>query len=137
MTEHIFLLDNISPLEVFGVNNLRLQQIAEGFPEIKFVARGDELKVKGDTEKIEKLKAILGTLFDEIRSKGRISDNRFNELIHSDKREQAPEILRQLPEDEVLVHGSGGIIVRPKTLGQKHIVASAMENDITFAVGPA
>ncbi|MEL6653986.1 MAG: hypothetical protein AAFQ87_24595, partial [Bacteroidota bacterium] len=81
MTEHTFQLHDISPLEVYGVNNLRLQRLEAGFPDVKIVARGDELKIKGEAEKIDALKAILSSLLEEIRRKGRISENRFSELI--------------------------------------------------------
>jgi phosphate starvation-inducible protein PhoH and related proteins len=138
LIEHIFLLDDISPLEFYGVNNLRLHQIEHGFPGIKFVARGDELKVRGQEEKIERLKAILGVIFDEIRRKGKISENKFNELLLPDTATAAdPEELSEVSEDTVLVHGSSGLLVKPKNAGQRKIVAAAARNDVIFATGPA
>ncbi|MEM6346345.1 MAG: PhoH family protein [Bacteroidota bacterium] len=137
MTEHTFQLHDISPLEVYGVNNLRLQRLEEGFPEIKIVARGDELKIKGEAEKIDALKSILTSLLDEIRRKGRISENRFTELIvpqSGENGEAKPEIASA---DTVLVHGSGGITIKPKNKGQRQIVAAEQKNDIIFAIGPA
>jgi phosphate starvation-inducible PhoH-like protein len=136
LTEHIFVLEGISPLEVFGVNNLRLQQIEDGYPEVKFVARGDELKVRGEEEKIKALKAVLSTLFEEIRKKGRISDNRFSEIIHPGSLGQHAANFLQ-GEDDVLVHGSGGLMIRPKNNGQRQIVQAALHNDVVFAIGPA
>lgn len=136
MTEHTFLLENISPLEVYGVNNLRLQQIEDGFPEVKFVARGDELKVRGQEEKIEKLKSILGALFEEIKRKGRVSENRFHEIILPESYTTS-DSLPMVPADTVLVHGGGGLIIKPKNKGQRQIVAAMEKNDVVFAVGPA
>ena len=136
LTEHVFLLNDISPLEVYGVNNLRLQQIEEGFPGVTFVARGEELKVRGKEEKIEKLKRILSTLFEELRRKGQVSENRFNEMLLPDQHKANGESPTVSP-DTVLVHGGGGLIVKPKNKGQRHIVAAAETNDIVFAVGPA
>ncbi|MEM7368898.1 MAG: PhoH family protein [Bacteroidota bacterium] len=136
MTEHTFLLEDISPLEVYGVNNLRLQQIEDGFPEVKFVARGDELKVKGQEEKIEKLKSILGALFEEIKRKGRVSENRFHEIILPEAHLPS-DSLPMVPADTVLVHGGGGTIIKPKNRGQRQIVAAHEKNDVVFAVGPA
>lgn len=136
MGEHTFLLEDISPLEVYGVNNVRLHQIEEGFPELKFVARGDELKVQGEIERIEKIKAILAAIFDEIRRKGNISENKFNEILLP----ASPELNQHIPyapEDEVIVHGGGGIIVRPKNKGQRQMVGAEHQNDIIFAIGPA
>ncbi|MEM7654643.1 MAG: PhoH family protein [Bacteroidota bacterium] len=136
MAEHVFVLNDISPLEVYGVNNLRLQQIEEGFPGVTFVARGDELKVRGQGEKIEKLKLILGALLEEIRKKGKVSENRFSEIILPEEGE-SKEKVKMVSPDTVLVHGGGGVIVRPRNKGQRKIVASAETNDIVFAVGPA
>lgn len=136
MTEHTFLLEDISPLEVYGVNNLRLHQIEEGFPEVKFVARGDELRVKGDDAKIEHLKAILGALFAEIRRKGRVSENRFNELILPESH-RGHEDIREVSTDTVLVHGSGGLVIQPRNRGQRLVVGAADRNDVVFAIGPA
>jgi len=136
LTEHTFLLEDISPLEVYGVNNLRLHQIEEGFPEVKFVARGDELRVKGDDAKIEHLKAILGALFAEIRRKGRVSENRFNELILPESH-RGHEDIREVSTDTVLVHGSGGLVIQPRNRGQRLVVGAADRNDVVFAIGPA
>lgn len=136
MTEHTFLLEDISPLEVYGVNNLRLQLIEEGFPEIKVIARGEELKIKGEEEKVDKLKAILGSIFEEIRRKGRISENKFNEMLLPSEGVERNDI-KLAPDDTVLVHGSGGLVIKPKNRGQQQIVGAYEKNDIIFAIGPA
>jgi len=135
LVEHIFTLEDINPLEIYGVNNLRLKQISEEFPELKVIARGDELKIAGNEEKVEKQKAVLEALFTEIRKRGNLTEVRFNELLGPGE-EEAP---RKLPAsvDEVLVHGGGGLMVRPKNQGQRYIVAAAEKNDIVFATGPA
>lgn len=136
MTEHTFLLEDISPLELYGVNNLRLHQIKEGFPEIKFIARGDELKVSGEAEKVEKLKAILGALFDEIRRRGKISENRFNELVVPSPAPSTSNFPEVSP-DTVILHGGGGLIIKPKNQAQRKLVAASMKKDVVFAIGPA
>lgn len=136
MKEHTFLLEDISPLEIYGVNNLRLHQIEEGFPEVKFVARGDELKIKGEDEKIDLLKQILGTIFEEIRRKGKISENRFNEILVPVSEEVKSEN-GEVSVDTVILHGSGGLIIKPKNGAQRKLVAASAKNDIVFAVGPA
>lgn len=139
MTEHTFFLEDISPLEVYGVNNLRLQQIEKGFPGVNFVARGDELKVKGEASKIDLLKGVIDGLLIEIRKKGRISENRFHELIIDPGEGEPDERLGFEPvsEETILVHGSGGAMIRPKNKGQQLIVGASEKNDIVFATGPA
>lgn len=131
-------MSDISPLEVYGVNNTRLQQIEEGFPGIQIVARGDRLKIKGEKEKIELLKLILGTIFEEIRRKGNISENRFSEMLQLEEEEPEDGVFKEEIDDEtVLVHGPSGAMVKPKNAGQRKIVAASMKNDVVFAVGPA
>ena len=136
MAEHIFDLSEINPLEIYGINNLRLRQIENGFPGIKFVARGDELKVKGEEEKIEKLKLILGALFEEARKKGKISENRFTEILEP-QAEKSPSAYPEIDDDTVLLHGGGGLIIKPKNSAQRRMVSAERENDVVIAIGPA
>ncbi|WNJ20935.1 PhoH family protein [Pontibacter sp. G13] len=136
MTEFTFLLEDISPLEIYGVNNLRLHQIEAGFPDVKVVARGDALRIQGEKEKVDKLKVILGGLLEEVKKKGRVSDNRFEELI-SNSEQQVKAKVPLASADEVLVHGGSGLMIKPKNLGQRKIVGASENNDIIFAVGPA
>ena len=136
MTEHTFILEDISPLEIYGVNNARLRQIESSHPEIKIIARGEELKIKGPEDLLKTLKATLTQILLEIKKKGKISENRFNELLlaHIQEDRIAPE---PILDDMVLVHGSGGNIIQPKNAGQRKIVASTQNNDVVFAIGPA
>jgi len=136
LAEHTFLLDDISPLELYGVNDSRLSKIKKGFPEVRIVARGDALKVKGEEEKVAKLKELLDALFEEIRKRGRISENRFSEMLHPEESGDSASI-PQVSDDTVIVHGSGGLLIKPRNKGQRHIVGAASQNDIVFAIGPA
>ncbi|MCL4154655.1 UNVERIFIED_CONTAM: hypothetical protein GTU68_021972, partial [Idotea baltica] len=79
---------------------------------------------------------MLGALFEEIRRKGKISENRFNEIILPDPQEEKGE-LPMVPEDTVLVHGGNGTVIKPKNKGQRQIVAATQKNDVIFATGPA
>ncbi|MEO1586635.1 MAG: PhoH family protein [Bacteroidota bacterium] len=130
------MLDDISPLELYGVNDSRLSKIKKGFPEVRIVARGDALKVKGEEEKVAKLKELLDALFEEIRKRGRISENRFSEMLHPEESGDSASI-PQVSDDTVIVHGSGGLLIKPRNKGQRHIVGAASQNDIVFAIGPA
>ncbi|MEO0897261.1 MAG: PhoH family protein [Bacteroidota bacterium] len=136
MTEHTFLLAGISPLEVYGVNDNRLRQIQNDFPEVKFVARGQELRVQGEDDKVAKLKLVLGALIEEVRNRGPLSENRFLEILQPDNRPKE-EGEDTVSADTVILHGSGGLIIKPRNKGQRQIVASAAKNDVVFAIGPA
>ncbi|MDP5171443.1 MAG: PhoH family protein [Bacteroidia bacterium] len=137
MTEHTFFLEDISPLQIYGVNNLRLHQIENGFPDVKFVARGDELKIQGQPDMVELLKGLIGGLMAELKKKGQITENRFSELISNEPESPIERDFEPVSQDTVLVHGSGGLMIRPKNQGQRLIVGAAEKNDIIFASGPA
>ena len=135
MAEFIFPLTDINPLELLGVNNTRLQIIENGFPELRIIARGDELKIIGESEKMIRLKEVLNTLFEEIRRRGKISENRFNEILSPDER---VKIATEAGGDkDTLLFGNSGNIIKPKTAGQKELVEASFHNDVVFAIGPA
>lgn len=134
MTEHTLFLEDISPLEFYGVNNVRYRQLKELFPELAFIARGHELKIRGPQEDLERAAAILDTLVVEISNRGSISEDRFQELITLKKN---GEKVSSKGGGDVLVHGPSGLIVRPKTEGQKAMVKAIDTHDILFATGPA
>ncbi|MEL6135274.1 MAG: PhoH family protein, partial [Bacteroidota bacterium] len=94
------------------------------------------LKVKGEEEKVAKLKELLDSLFEEIRKRGRISENKFSEMLYPEESASSASI-PQVSDDTVIVHGSGGLLIKPRNKGQRHIIGAASQNDIVFAIGPA
>lgn len=132
LSEKIISIDPIPPLELFGVNEQKLKAISKHFPKLKIVARGQELKIIGDSD----------TVLD--------FDNRFKHLLkHYEKFGSlpTPEIERLLSDhsykkkdeldDSVLIYGPNGNLVRARTSNQKKIVKAVDNNDMVFVIGPA
>lgn len=136
MKEYIFSLTELDPLEIYGVNNLRLRMLETEFPKIQIFARGEELRIKGDDEQADSLHQILDSILGEVKKSGKIPQVRFEELLTPDAK-RGDRTHLDTPEDAPIVHGANGNIIRPKTRGQRRIVAAAQENDVMFAVGPA
>ncbi len=122
---------------MYGVNNLRLHQIEQSFPELSFVARGSELKAQGETERIDQLKQLMAALLEEVKRKGHVPEHRFTELLARPGGPPPQPSFDPVSPDTVLVHGSSGLLVRPKNQGQQLIVGAAQNHDIVFATGPA
>jgi len=62
LQEKIIKIDKIDPKDFFGPNDVNIKTIKSNFPNLKIVARGDEIKVYGSStelsdfeEKIDKL----------------------------------------------------------------------------------
>jgi phosphate starvation-inducible PhoH-like protein len=135
LTEHLYLLEEINPLQLFGVNNQRLDQLKDRFPEIKFIARGNELTIKGSNSKLLKAKTTVDQLLNELGRRGVLSDERYGELLSEELRE--PESNGQHDEGEFMLHGAKGTTIKARTAGQREILRAAEHNDIVFALGPA
>lgn len=134
MTEHTLFLDEISPLEFYGVNNVRFRLLKEEFPELMFIARGHEMKIRGPKEELERASEVLDRVMVELSRKGTMSDDRFSELlVRAHNRAQSASG----NDDDVLVYGSRGLLIRPRTEGQRQLVEAINQNDIVFATGPA
>ena len=134
MSEVIIPIDTFNPVEFFGVNDSNLEVIRKNFPELKLVARGNEIKVIGDEKNIHLFSEKLNRLIQHYQKFGSLTpDNVQHFLADKNGQEGAP----QPPTGDVLVFGQNGIMVRARTVNQKKMVESSEKNDILFAIGPA
>lgn len=134
MSEVIIPIDTFNPVEFFGVNDSNLEVIRKNFPELKLVARGNEIKVIGDEKNIHIFSEKINRLIQHYQKFGSLtSDNVEHFLADKNGRDSSP----QQPTGEVLVFGQNGIMVRARTPNQKKMVESSEKNDVVFAIGPA
>ncbi len=134
MSEVIIPIDTFNPVEFFGVNDANLEVIRKNFPELKLVARGNEIKVIGDEKNIHTFSEKINRLIQHYQKFGSLTpDNVEHFLADRSNRDASP----QPPVGEVLVFGQNGIMVRARTPNQKKMVESSEKNDILFAIGPA
>lgn len=59
MSEKIIAVDSVEPIELYGVNDSKLNIIKKSFPKLKIVARGYSLKLIGDEEEIVRFEKNL------------------------------------------------------------------------------
>ena len=134
MSEVIIPIDTFNPVEFFGVNDSNLEVIRRNFPELKLVARGNEIKVIGDEKNIHLFSEKINRLIQHYQKFGSLTpDNVEHFLADKSNKEGGP----QAPPTDVLVFGQNGIMVRARTANQKKMVESSEKNDIVFAIGPA
>jgi phosphate starvation-inducible protein PhoH and related proteins len=133
LTEFTYLLDEISPLEFYGVNNKRLEQLKGRFPEVLFVARGNELRLKGPQHPLQVAAGLIEVLAEELRSKGALDDAQYAALIGDEDEERYLHV----DDSEFVLHGANGNLIKPRTQGHRNVIDAARHNDIVFALGPA
>jgi phosphate starvation-inducible protein PhoH and related proteins len=134
LSEVIIPIDTFNPVEFFGVNDANLEVIRKNFPELKLIARGNEIKVIGDEKNIHSFSEKINRLIQHYQKFGSLTpDNVEHFLADKNGRDSSS----QQPTGDVLVFGQNGVMVRARTVNQKKMVESTEKNDIVFAIGPA
>lgn len=118
---------------LFGINNKKIAQISAFFSRLKIVIRGDEIKVIGNEEEINRFENKLEIFITHILRFGELTENQLERLMGED----AEEIVKDGKGSEVLVHGVAGRVIKAQTANQRKMVKNMATNDLMFAVGPA
>jgi phosphate starvation-inducible PhoH-like protein len=132
LVEKLITLENITMVDFLGVANENIKEVASAFPKSKIVSRGNEILIQGNASEIIQINDILNTLVQHYHKFGKVTNDNVKSYI---KREI--EFHEGIDDDGVLVYGTKGSIVKPKSDNQKALVKAVEENDLVFAVGPA
>ncbi len=135
MTDKVLHITDLDPVELYGVNDQRLEQIRTFFPALTIVARGEALKLKGEADEIALFEKKINELIRHTRQYGRLSDELVKKIMSRENQQQLPA----QGEDPggVIVYGNNGLVVKARTPNQQRIVQASVTNDMVFAVGPA
>ena len=132
MVEKIITLENVSLVDFLGVENQNIKEIASAFPESKIISRGNEIRIKGSGPQILRINEILDSLIRHYEKYGSITHENVVNMI-ADDHENPPKV----EKDEILVFGTKGSKVTPRTPNQRELVRAVEKNDLVFAIGPA
>ncbi|MBW7848018.1 MAG: PhoH family protein [Bacteroidales bacterium] len=134
MSEQIIQIENVSPLDLFGVGDKHLETIKQLFPKLKIIARGNLLKAMGDKEVLDDFVRRFELLMIHLERFGTMNEKVIEQLMigEVDENNQHP-----IFDKEVLVFGRGGLQIKALTANQKKMVSAIAENDMVFAIGPA
>ena len=126
-------------MDIYGAHDKLLEKIRHYFPDVKVLARGSEIRIKGDAGKVDMLKERLETIIDAVAKGHILSDSELDRLL--DYKSYPCEVQEQkaLKSDDAynIVYGNEGRIVRAKTRNQRRLVDEYYKNDLIFALGPA
>lgn len=136
MTEKIITLDTIEPVEIYGVNDVKLNLIKKYFPKLKLVARGYSLKVLGETNEIVRFEKKLDMLVDHYHKSGVLTESVLERLLG-----QTGDNILGAKDDalnsDIILFGNNGLVIKAKTDNQRRMLSSIVKNDMIFAIGPA
>lgn len=131
---HEISVDGVDAREMYGANDVYLEQIRALHPKLKIIARGGQLKVLGsrnDTERFERQFSELVAYYEKY---GHVS----KEVIEqSFSRGFSATEQGTAADKDVIVYGNNGIVVKARTANQARLVAAYDSSDLIFATGPA
>lgn len=131
MVEKVITLENVSLLDFLGVENKNINEVASAFPKSKIVSRGNEIRIKGSNTDLLKINDIINSLVEHYHKFGKVTEENVQNYLSKEAEEELPD------QEEVLIYGTRGFTIKPKTLNQQKLVYAVKENDLVFALGPA
>ena len=130
MSEKVLEINSINPLDLYGANNKKLTFIKQFFPKLKIVARGNQLKLIGEEEVIQQFELKFDLMLQHFNKYQRLTPSNIERIIMDDAL-----VLEE--DDNVLLHGTQGRMIKARTANQRKIVSAIEKNDMLFAIGPA
>lgn len=135
MTEKKIILESVDLLELYGVNNTKLDLIKCFFPKLKIVARDNVLKIAGTSSEVKHFEAQLEILLAYLNKYNSLTETNLRDLLNEGK--SSGDNKNDNSAEAALVHGHNGKIIRARTSNQRKLVKLEQENDLLIAVGPA
>lgn len=151
MAEKKIELTEIDPVEIFGVNDKLINRLANYFPKLKVVPRGNTISLKGSSKDITSFQTNLNLLIAKRGKKRNLNlddvDQLFEEVEYGMGSSPVLNTLEMTEnglkggfadeKSDIIVFGNDGKIVRARTKNQKKLVEEYYKNDLIFALGPA
>ena len=131
MSEKKITLSNIELVKLFGANNKKLDKIRSLFPQLKIIARGENLKLMGSIGQIKYFEQKLTAFIKHINQYNSLTISHIERLVEGDEK----EILKT--KDDVILHGQNGKVIKARTANQRKMVQEISVKDMMFAIGPA
>lgn len=130
--DRLYSLEDIEYTRFWGTNDRTLNFVKLLFPKVKLIARGEMLKAIGSDEDLNDFEEKFNAMRQHFDRLGRLNENDIMQIMESDAASGEVET-----NEEILVHGRNGIMVKARTPNQQRLVEAVSHNDMVFAIGPA
>ncbi|MCX6187727.1 MAG: PhoH family protein [Bacteroidetes bacterium] len=134
MNSRELLIEDIEPAQLLGAHNKHLKTFQAHFPKLKILSRGHNIFLSGDNTEMNIFEEKLEKLAKHLNRYGSIGEVQMQALFASMSSETEPH---STENNDVILHGNGGKVIRAKTPNQRKMVDLLATNDILFAIGPA
>ena len=131
MVEKLITIKNIDLNKLFGANNNKLNKLQNFFPNIKIIARGEEVKIIGKRKDVDLFEKKINACIQHISQYNTLTINQIERLIE----ENENDIL--YATKNIILHGSNGKVIKALTKNHRKMLAESEKKDMIFAIGPA
>ncbi|MHA4740195.1 PhoH family protein [Dyadobacter sp. MSC1_007] len=134
MLEKIITLEDVSMVDFLGIHNSNIKEVAAAFPESKIISRGNEIRIQGTAPEIIRITDVIDSLLAHYQKYGKITNDNVKGYLNG---------IAKMPvasgedDDDVILYGNKGLVVKAKTPNQRLLVEQAAKFDLVFAIGPA
>ncbi|PKP28353.1 MAG: phosphate starvation-inducible protein PhoH [Bacteroidetes bacterium HGW-Bacteroidetes-19] len=134
--EKIITIDNSVAVGVYGKNNTNIDLLRHIYPKLKITARGNEVKINGEDLEVSLFESRFQLLIIHFERFGKVNENDILNITASED-DSFYRMDKNGFEDDIIVHGRDGKVIKAITPNQKRFVESTKLNDMVFAIGPA
>ena len=132
MAEKLLIVEDVDIVELYGAKNVNYNFIVSQFPKLKIISRGKEIRVIGDDAEIEVFENKLNTITEYLLRRGSLTESMLADIFS-----QKENFDSNNTENDVIVYGNNGRIIRARTENQRKLVELYNNHDLLFAIGPA
>ena len=160
MAEKKIELKEIDPIDIIGVNDRIINRLGKYFPRLKITPRGNCIMLKGSYKDITNFEHSVNVLINSRKHKRNLNLDDVDQIFESPQSplcmsddfpmgisgEDDGECDNVDPhsrrgdlgdEEDIIVFGNEGKIIRARTKNQKKLVRDYYTHDLVFAIGPA
>jgi len=134
--EKTITLETHTAIGVYGKNNGNIELLTHIYPKLKITARGNEVKVVGEDLEVELFEQRFQLLQIHFERFGKVTETDVLNITSAED-DSFYRLDKGNINNEILLHGREGRIIKAITPNQKKMVESVETNDMVFAIGPA
>lgn len=130
MIEKHIVIEDIDPVEFYGVGNGHIQILKSLFPKLRVVARDNVIRVLGDEEEMCRFEEDVEKIRQHIGKYNTITDEDILDIVKGNP-------MKGDGGDDVLVYSITGRPIKSRSANQQDLIDAFAKDDMVFAVGPA
>lgn len=130
MIEKHIVIEDIDPVEFYGVGNGHMQILKSLFPKLRVVARDNVIRILGDEEEMCRFEEDVEKIRQHIVKYNTITDEDILDIVKGNP-------MKGDGGDDVLVYSITGRPIKSRSTNQQDLIDAFAKDDMVFAVGPA